>query len=55
MNFVMKSLNNEGAKIINQTFLENCSIVFSIRSSQFDNVIESLSKNHKIEIILSDG
>ncbi|MDD2385937.1 MAG: YigZ family protein [Bacteroidales bacterium] len=53
--FVMKTLSDADAKINNQTFLENCKLVFSIRLSEFDNLIGNLSKNHKIEILLKDG
>jgi len=52
MNFVMKVLNDSGAKILSQTFLESCNIIFSIRLSEFDKLISNLRKNHKIEIKL---
>ncbi|MDD4150806.1 MAG: YigZ family protein [Bacteroidales bacterium] len=53
--FVMKTLSDAEAKIENQTFLENCKLVFSIRLSDFENLINNLRKNHKIEILLKDG
>ncbi|MDD2635062.1 MAG: YigZ family protein [Bacteroidales bacterium] len=53
--FVMKTLDDANADINKQTFLENCKINFSIRLSKFDNLIDNLRKNHKIEIILKDG
>jgi len=52
--FVMKTLTDAKAKIVNQTFLENCKLVFSIRLSEFENLINNLRRNHKIEILLKD-
>lgn len=50
MNFVMKTLTDYNADIIEQVFLENCKILFKIRLSLFDNLLNSLKQSHKIEI-----
>ncbi len=50
MNFVMKTLNDAGAKMLNQTFLEDCDIEFSIRASEFEKLIENLHRNYKVNV-----
>ncbi|MBN2776347.1 MAG: YigZ family protein [Bacteroidales bacterium] len=50
MSFVMKTLSDYDAEIIEQVFLENCKILFQIRLSFYDNLLNSLKQNHKIEI-----
>jgi len=50
MNYVMKVINDSGAKIVKQEFLADCEIDFEIRNSEFQRLIESLKRNHKIKV-----
>lgn len=49
MNFVMKCLKDFDAEISSQNFVESCSIIFSIRLSLSDKLLNALKQNHKLK------
>jgi uncharacterized YigZ family protein len=49
MNFVMKCLKDFDAEISSQNFAESCSIIFSIRLSLSDKLLNALKQNHKLK------
>lgn len=54
MSFVMKCMKDFDAEISSQNFAESCSIIFSIRLSLSDKMLNALKQNHKIKTELCD-
>lgn len=48
--FVQKIIKELDLKIIDQKFMEKCSMVFSIRRSESNLIERSFSRNHKVKI-----
>lgn len=51
MNYVMKCMKDYDAKIVNQDFGEDCRLIFSIRLSLEEQILDAISKNHKIKVV----
>lgn len=49
MNFVMKCIKDYDAEIISQNFVESCSIIFTIKLSLSQKLLDALNQNHKIK------
>jgi uncharacterized YigZ family protein len=49
MNFVMKCMKDFETEISSQNFAESCSIVFTIRLSLSDKLLNALKQNHKLK------
>lgn len=55
MSFVMKCLKDYDAVIKVQDFTDTCSIIFAIRLSLVNEILNSLNQNHKLKTELYNG
>ncbi len=55
MSFVMKILKDYNVLIKVQDLTEKCKIIFAIRLSLADEIVQMLSKNHKVKIEKQNG